>query len=349
MVVRAPAFDSKKKLSIQGKYFEFTSLPDQYISWAVSGFFAGRSAVKKHNIDVIFSTYPIASAHLLGYLIQKSTGKPWIADFRDPMWDEFIPLSAHKLSMRKKIESAGLHDSAKVLVTTNSMKKLYVHRYPDVAADKISVVYNGYDEDDFNHLKQATTASGGPVRFIHAGLLDPGDRDPQPFFEAIKMCIDNGSISESDLIVDLYATGYDDLYLNKIAELGLQNIVRLHNQIPYHRILEEMMESHVLLLFQGPSCNDVIPAKFFEYLRIGKPIFALTTREGETGMLVEKTESGQVVKPLDKLDITHYLSEWISQLKAGDRIRSEQSNQFKKFSREELTRRFSLIIKDLVN
>ena len=43
---------------------------------------------------MILSTYPTATAVMIGYLLHRLTGKPWIVDFRDSMTEEGYPPEA---------------------------------------------------------------------------------------------------------------------------------------------------------------------------------------------------------------------------------------------------------------
>ncbi len=84
-VIRAFARNTAKHLSIKGKYLSWMALPDNWQSWILGGFFSGLKSIYQNRPSVIVSTYPIASAHIIAYLLHKVTSIPWMADFRDPM------------------------------------------------------------------------------------------------------------------------------------------------------------------------------------------------------------------------------------------------------------------------
>ncbi|MBN2366696.1 MAG: hypothetical protein JXL67_11050 [Calditrichaeota bacterium] len=318
-VKRAFALNTQKHLTINGKYLELFALPDQYVSWIFGGIISGLILIIKRRVDIIYSTYPIASAHVIGFMLHLLTRKPWIADFRDPMKDEFIPMSRSKFKVRSIIEKFTLKYSTHILVTTNNMKKLYLALFPEFEK-KISVVMNGYDEEDFKVLEAGNIKNKRPIRLIHAGLLDLLDRDPIPFFEAIRNLLIQEEFLDGDFIVELYSPGYNDLYNEKINHLKLQNVIKILPPVSYEEILKIMTNSHILLLFQGPTCDTVIPAKIFEYFRIGRPIFALTSEEGETGRLLKKINGGEVVPIHDSEQIADALSRWINAIKADRKL-----------------------------
>src|SRR3990170_1185865 len=84
-VTRAFALDAARHLSFRGSYFRFTALPDRWASWWLGAVPAGLRLIRAHRPDIIWSTYPIATAHLIGLTLHRLSGIPWVADFRDPM------------------------------------------------------------------------------------------------------------------------------------------------------------------------------------------------------------------------------------------------------------------------
>jgi hypothetical protein len=101
-VVRTFALDTKKHLSIRGSYFDFMAWPDRYVSWIPTAVFKGMSLIRDRKIDVIFSTYPVASAHFVGLLLHRLTKRPWLADFRDPVWDAYSQFNTKLLKIKKR-------------------------------------------------------------------------------------------------------------------------------------------------------------------------------------------------------------------------------------------------------
>ncbi len=83
-VRRAFALDSGRHLAVRGRYAGFLALPDRWVSWCLGAIPAGLALARRHRPQVIWSTYPIATAHLIGLALHKMTGLPWVADMRDP-------------------------------------------------------------------------------------------------------------------------------------------------------------------------------------------------------------------------------------------------------------------------
>ena len=90
-VHRAFALDTSRHLAFKGKYLSGMALPDRWSTWWLGAVPRGLKMIRHLRPDVIWSTYPIATAHLIAYTLHRLTGIPWIADFRDPMTDEDYP------------------------------------------------------------------------------------------------------------------------------------------------------------------------------------------------------------------------------------------------------------------
>ena len=90
-VIRAFGLDSQRHLSLGGRYLRSSALPDRWVTWLAGAIPAGLFSIRKHNIDIILTTYPIATAVLIGYFLHLLSGKPWIVDFRDSMTEEGYP------------------------------------------------------------------------------------------------------------------------------------------------------------------------------------------------------------------------------------------------------------------
>jgi Glycosyl transferase 4-like domain len=94
-VERAFALDTKRDLGFRGRYLKWMALPDFWVSWFLWAVPLGLRLIRKYKPKVIWSTYPIATAHLIALALHRLTGIPWVADFRDPMI-EINPLTGQR-------------------------------------------------------------------------------------------------------------------------------------------------------------------------------------------------------------------------------------------------------------
>jgi len=319
-VTRTFTLDARRHLAIRGTSLRMMALPDQWSSWWLSAVPAGLRLIRRHRPAILWSTYPIATAHLIGLTLHRLTGIPWVADFRDSMTEDDYP--SHRTTWRvyRWIERHTIQRASLIVFTAASARRMYLERYGDLSPSRCLVISNGYDEADFEGFTGLTGSPApvrGPVRLLHAGLVYPEERDPRPFFRALARLRRDGQVSSQTLRVELRAPGAEAYFRILIEELGIQDLVQVLPALPYRESLREAADASALLLFQSASCNHQIPAKTYEYLRLAKPILALTAAEGDTAALLSVTGGATVVDLLDENAIHAALPDFLHDVRAG--------------------------------
>lgn len=303
-VHRAFALDTSKHLSFKGRYLGAMALPDRWVSWWFGAVPAGLRLIRKYRPDVIWSTYPIATAHLIALSLHWLTGIPWVADLRDPMTDVDYPPNPLTRRVYLWIEEKTITRCTRVVCTTPGTIKLYQSRFPHIPASRFSLIENGYDEENFADAATSavrTPSENKPFTLVHSGVIYPSERDPAQLFEALAALSAQGYISADNFNLVLRATAHDE-YLGKMIEQhGIQNIVSLLPPIPYRDALSEMLSADGLLVLQAANCNNQIPAKLYEYLRAQRPILALTDPVGNTAEALINAGINSIA-PLDSKD-----------------------------------------------
>jgi hypothetical protein len=286
-VVRAFALDAKRHLSLFGKYPSLAATPDRWASWYPDGVRRGRAMLKRRSYDLIWSTYPIATAHRIALALAATSGLPWVADCRDTMSEPGYPSDPRVFRAVRKLEHRVVHEASAVTFTAPGARDMYAQRYPQLPASRWRLIQNGYDEQAFTGLSpRANDAETTELTLVHAGILYPNERDPLPFFRALANLKSNGFFDQRSVRVVLRATGHDDYFKPFLREFGIGDIVHLAPGVPYRDALQEMIQADGLLIFQAANCNHQIPAKAYEYLRAGRPIMALTDPAGDTARLL---------------------------------------------------------------
>lgn len=284
VVERAFGLDTSRHLAIRGKYLHWMAQPDRWVSWWPAAVWTGMKMIRKYQPQAIMSTFPIATAHRIGLSLQKRSGLPWVADFRDSMTEPGYPRDPLTWRVHRRLEEEVLRHCAKAVFTTEPTRDMYAERYPEISSDRWAVIENGFDEENFrdaeNGLPETPLGQDGQLTLVHSGVLYPKERDPRPFFAAISTLKKAGKVDGKTVRIVLRATGSDGLYQPMIDELGIDDIVHLEPVVPYREALQEMLRADALLLFQGSVCNHQVPAKIYEYYRAGKPIFALADPAG---------------------------------------------------------------------
>ena len=323
IVERAFGLDTARHLSIAGKYLHRMAQPDRWISWWPGAVWTGMRMIKRYKPAAIMSTFPIATAHRIGLSLQKRSGLPWIADFRDSMTEPGYPRDPVTWRIQRKLEEEVVQHCTKAVFTTEPTRQMYAERYPQYDAAKWSVIENGFDEENFLDAETALEATplgrAGQITLVHSGVLYPKERDPKPFFAALAKLKHSGSISAQDIQIILRATGSDGLYQPMIIELGIEDIVHLKPMITYREALREMLRADGLLLFQGSVCNHQIPAKIYEYYRAGKPILALVDPVGISASMLRDVGVSDIADIANAEHIADTLLGLVAALKEGQR------------------------------
>jgi len=316
-VRRAFALDTARHLSLRGAYPQWLALPDPFSSWWLGAVPAGLAMIRKFKPDVLWSTYPIATAHLIGYTLHRLTGIRWVADFRDPMAQADYPADPLVRRTFEWIEYQTLKHCERAVFTAPGALRLYAARYPDIPASRLTLIENGYDESAFAGAEQvkAPGPGNGPLVLVHSGTVYPSERDPRPFFGALSELRASGGIKPGELRVVLRATGCDDYLRGLIEHYGITDIVVLEPSIPYRAALAEMLAADALLVLQAANCNFQVPAKLYEYLRARRPILALTDPVGDTAAVL--LDAGiDTIAPLDsKKEIARLMVRFVELLR----------------------------------
>lgn len=342
-VIRAFARNSAKSFSIKGKYFAFMAQPDNLQSWIVGGVISGFRAIKKHKPDVIISTYPIASAHIIGYVLHRLSGIPWVADFRDPMAQEGYPSNVTTRKIFQWIERKAVQHCHRILVTTKGTQALYQARFSTANKQLFECIPNGYDEVAFAEVT-ASKCQSNKILILHSGIIYPSERDPSDLFKAIATLKNNDQLCSENVEVRLRATGHDGLFQPIIDEMGIGDIVKLQPIIPYSEALAEMLSADGLLLMQADNCNYQVPAKTYEYIYAQKPILGLMPSEGDTGRLLMDF-SHCLLAPLDNSElIAKSMLEFLECIEKKEPINVEERGQY---SRQYQAKRFEKVLNQI--
>jgi len=348
-VKRAAGWDTARHFALKGRYPGFLALPDRWVSWLVGGVVSGLAMIRKNKPDVIWSTYPIATAHLIGLTLHRLTGIPWIADCRDSMTEEDYPTNPTQRKIYRWIEKQAVTRASRVIFTTEGTRQMYMARYPQVDASHFVVVPNGYDEEIFlNAEKQPRSepANDGKITLLHSGVLYPSERDPSDFFDALAELKQEGIIAADKLTIVLRATGHDHIFQPMLQQRGIEDLVKLAPGVSYNEALQEMLSVDALLLFQAANCNHQIPAKLYEYFRAAKPVLALTDRAGNTAATLAEAGLDDIADLADKDEIKQQLVRFLSALEAGS-ANIANSEVASSYSRQSLTGRFAKVFDEV--
>jgi glycosyltransferase involved in cell wall biosynthesis len=341
-VVRTAFFDIKRHLAIRGVYPGFVALPDRWVGWWPWAVRAGREVVQTDPIDLIYSTSPHATAHLVALSLARRARCPWVADFRDPWYEEppepGTPRLVHRAA--RHLERLVVRRADRVLATTERLRDDFASRYASEPPEKFSAIPNGYDEEDFSGLPRRGGDPGTEFLILHAGSVNPTFRDPRPVFVAVREAVDAGAIDISKVrfrFLGAGAFGESPEMKQAIEAAGLSGRVVFRPRVEYARALTEMTQACLLLLLQeSRDTESLVPAKLFEYLRAGRPVLAVV-RPGATAEVLRAVGAGWAVDPRALGDLREGLIEAYRAWRSGTLDRMVADPQaLSRFSRQRL-------------
>jgi len=344
-ILRTKALNTKRDLSLWGRYPALLALPDVWIGWLPFAVAAGRRLIASDPIDLVYSTSPHATAHLIARRIASSARRPGVVDFRDPWIEEppepGAPTGRVFRSVDRWLERRVVTQSAAVVTSTAHLRDAMRVRYPDEPAGKFHAIPNGYDEADFADLRLPLSSPGTRLRIVHAGSINAQFRDPRPLFEALARLARDGRIAASEIemrFVGAGAFGDEPAVRSAIAAAGLSAAVAVLPRVPYDESLRQLSDSDLLLLLQASDDTvGLVPAKLYEYLRTRKPVLALV-KEGAITEVLAQTGGGWSADPADAQALDSTLADIVERWRAKVlAAHSADMTVLRRFDRRELT------------
>jgi glycosyltransferase involved in cell wall biosynthesis len=269
-------------------------VPDENVPWSTFALPIAIRLVRREKIDVVLTTSPPPSLHLLGAAVKRTTGAAWVADLRDPLTSH--PHRRGYESQLARLKEASVGGVGRLVA---SQADAIVAASEAIAEEaralepkgKVVTIANGCDFDDFAGLEHRTS---NRLRITHTGHFH-GKRDPKPFLQAL-------AESGLDDVVVRFAGDFRAADREYAESLGLGEKVELLGDVSRRRSLELQRDSEALLLLipeSGGRGRGVLTGKIYEYLAAERPILAVVPPDGAAARLVGDTGSGTVVPPDD--------------------------------------------------
>ena len=298
-VARAFALDAGRHLAIAGRYPSVLAVPDRWMTWWLGAVPRGLAMIRRHRPAVIWSTYPIATAHRIALTLHRLTGIPLVMDFRDPMAQQGYPDEPRQWRDFSRIERAAARCASRLVFVTASARRLYRERFAALPEDRFALIENGYDEESFAAAEQGLEPeplNPGSFTLLHSGIVYPTERDPRGLFDALSALRRANHQGLVRLRLRFRAAGHDALISRLAVESEVADLIEVLPAIPYIDALREMLRADGLLVMQGSNCNEQVPAKLYEYLRASRPVLGLADPAGETANVMRNAGIAHIAK-----------------------------------------------------
>jgi hypothetical protein len=265
----------------------------------------------RSGVELVYTTAPPFSDHLVGLILKTLNNVRWVAEFRDPWSDN--PLrppercSAEADALNRWLERRCLRAADQVVTVTENTMALLQAKTPEAQREKFILARNGIDRLASIH---PTRPPAGPFRLVHAGSLYQ-DRDPRPFFRAVASLCARRQFGPRDIEIDFI--GRCDTYGGQslrefTAGLGIGPIVRFTDWIAHDECQAVMSEADLLVLFAQNNPNQVAN-KLYDYLGTRRPILAIGEADGESARMLRQIGGHYLVSDYDPASIEVTLEE----------------------------------------
>ena len=333
------SFLKRLSLWIRSNFF----MPDPRCLWIGPSVRFLKKYLREHPVDVIISTGPPQSMHLIARGVSLATGIPWVADFRDP-WTKIFYFKHLKLSRwarRKHFElEQKVLDDATVIVAVSPLVQA---DFAAMTSTPVHLVTNGYDESDY---VEPVEPDGG-FNVVHTGLLT-AEGNPVELWKVLgEKCRSDADFAASFRLT--LAGKTDAAVLESIRGAGLGDFLTDLGYIDHNKAVLQQRKASVLILpiREEPETKAILPGKLFEYLAARRAILGVGTGEGAMAAVLKETGAGQIFDWDDSEGISAYVDRLWEAFKAGEAMTPEAD--IEKYSRRMTTRKMVEVFESAIH
>jgi len=316
--------------------------PDARITWVILGDAVDRGLeiIRRERIDVIFSTSPPATAHVLAGKLSSKTGIPWVAEFRDlwsqdEMFKRFWPFQRIEERMERRCMKRAT--SLMSVSEPNSNKLREFHK------KRVHTILYGFDDDDYDF----DVPVDNKFTMVYTGKVYEGYRDPAMLFDSVSELIMSGAIEEKDVEIVFWGDNPREYLIKKAVAAGLENIVTINPAVAHNEVVK-IQKSAQVLVFISFHGEGVYPGKLFEYIGASRPILAVGKRGSGIDDMLKSTKAG--VLCIDREEIKDVIQSWYSDWREHGVVRNRSvDNRVDELSRRKGTSKLSIALDEAVH
>lgn len=335
-----PSFLGKILQYVRINYF----IPDARKFWIKPSVKYLKTYLAEHHIDVVITTGPPHSLHLIGLELKRKLNIKWIADFRDPWTDIYynssFKMSASTMKKHKQLETDVLNESSAVITTNGKLNELFSER----TNTDVTLITNGYDNEV---LKNENFIRNQGFTLDYIGYL-PQESNPYSLWKALQELCDEDSDFKNDLKINI--TGdINAVILKSIKDFQLSSITNFRGYVSHEEAVKMQKSAQVLLILVAKSeeSRQITPGKIFECLQAKRPILAVGPTNGGAAEILGHTKAGKIFDYNDNQGIKQHVKELYQQYKQDELEVSSINVDL--YHRKELTKKLAELIKKTVN
>ncbi len=294
-------------------------IPDNKIGWKKFALKKACDLIEQHgDIDLIFSTAPPFTSHLIALELRKKYQLPTVVDFRDP-WVEnplHIYLTPFHRRAHQHLEEQVVLGVDKIVAVNRTLKEQFLRVYRDRLTHKdIAIITHGYDAKDFEHLPKPRMNTG-KFRLLYSGTFHSSERSPKPFFLGLKKAIEKNP-ELADKVEARFIGLFPMEYMKVAKSLRLDGLIQVAGYKSHHEALMETVQADVLWTTQSAvkRIETITQSKLFEYVACGRTLFGIVPDGASKQFILEA--NGVVAHPNQPDEIANRMLELFERWKSG--------------------------------
>lgn len=255
-------------------------IPDGCTGWFAPAVWAGLRQARRRYPNVIYSSGPRWTGHLVAAALSRALCRPLVTDFRDP-WcgSAFRKVRyAAQQHLNAALERSVVRQSTKMTCAWDGIRRLLVGRYPSREGD-VSTILNGFDPASIDSVAPIRLSEDRCV-LLHAGSFY-GPRSPIPLLVGLqRLNRRRPDVAEKLLVVFLGGTSYNGRPLTEIVQShGVAGSVRVMLPVRHSEAMAYLKGADAAILFgqSGKESLASVPAKVYDYIGAGKTVLAIGT------------------------------------------------------------------------
>ena len=265
-----------KKIIKQIKLYawELLTTPDHMVFWVPFAVIRGVCIQILEKCDIVYTSSPPHSEHLIGYILSRLFRIPWVADFRDPMLDSsgYNPVTSYRRWIDRKLERLIVSKADKILIISEYYNRIISERYR-MFKYKFITFPNGYDPELYEGIKPDIYEK---FTILYAGSFY-ANRNPSFFLHGFSHWLETKTQEEKEKIQVIFYGPPSPVAQSIVTDLSLNQNVFFKGMIPQDQLVPKQKGAHLLLLVIGfdMESRGTVTSKVYEYMACNRPILAI--------------------------------------------------------------------------
>jgi glycosyltransferase involved in cell wall biosynthesis len=281
-----------RRLTLQPRRF---AVPDIHRRWRAPAVRAALTSGEQY--DLVLSSSPPETTHLVARDIARKLGIPWIADYRDS-WLDLPHLRMSSMGVRWKhrrnvrLATKLMRDAAAAVTVSEPLAEDLRRRHPGL---DVTVIENGIETAEVTRAHTRAEGFRDRGRFVIAYTGNFfGRQSADSFIEGVERAIATHPDLEHDLLVR-FVGGLKPHELERAAALG--DVFEHVRFLRHDDVLAQQRAADLLMLYVAPGrgSRGVFTGKVFEYVAARRPVLALAPSGNVAAALLDR--AGSTVAP----------------------------------------------------